>query len=61
MLFPLGLLFVLIQIVLLEASTNSPPQDPNVTFLKNVGESVAAFLSPMGKLLMVSSMSLRLA
>uniref|UniRef100_A0A8B9TVA3 Sequestosome 1 n=1 Tax=Anas platyrhynchos TaxID=8839 RepID=A0A8B9TVA3_ANAPL len=31
-----------------EASTNSPPQDPNVTFLKNVGESVAAFLSPMG-------------
>uniref|UniRef100_A0A8B9CLJ7 Sequestosome 1 n=1 Tax=Anser brachyrhynchus TaxID=132585 RepID=A0A8B9CLJ7_9AVES len=29
-------------------STNSPPQDPNVTFLKNVGESVAAFLSPMG-------------
>ncbi|XP_009993409.1 PREDICTED: sequestosome-1 [Chaetura pelagica] len=32
-----------------EASTNSqPPQDPNVTFLKNVGESVAAFLSPLG-------------
>ncbi|KGL74834.1 Sequestosome-1, partial [Tinamus guttatus] len=31
-----------------EASTNSQPQDPNVTFLKNVGESVAAFLSPLG-------------
>uniref|UniRef100_A0A7M4F014 Sequestosome 1 n=1 Tax=Crocodylus porosus TaxID=8502 RepID=A0A7M4F014_CROPO len=29
-------------------STNSQPQDPNVTFLKNVGESVAAFLSPLG-------------
>uniref|UniRef100_A0A8D0FBJ5 Sequestosome 1 n=1 Tax=Strix occidentalis caurina TaxID=311401 RepID=A0A8D0FBJ5_STROC len=24
------------------------PQDPNVAFLKNVGESVAAFLSPLG-------------
>ncbi|NXD09349.1 SQSTM protein, partial [Nothocercus nigrocapillus] len=31
-----------------QASTNSQPQDPNVTFLKNVGESVAAFLSPLG-------------
>ncbi|KYO20381.1 sequestosome-1 [Alligator mississippiensis] len=31
-----------------EPSTNSQPQDPNVTFLKNVGESVAAFLSPLG-------------
>ncbi|NWH31342.1 SQSTM protein, partial [Chloropsis hardwickii] len=31
-----------------DASTNSQPQDPNVTFLKNVGESVAAFLSPLG-------------
>ncbi|NXU57019.1 SQSTM protein, partial [Turnix velox] len=31
-----------------EASTNSQPQDPNITFLKNVGESVAAFLSPLG-------------
>ncbi|XP_051649845.1 sequestosome-1 isoform X1 [Manacus candei] len=31
-----------------EASTNNQPQDPNVTFLKNVGESVAAFLSPLG-------------
>ncbi|NXC87493.1 SQSTM protein, partial [Cercotrichas coryphoeus] len=40
-----------------EASTAAPsapaaegnqPQDPNVTFLKNVGESVAAFLSPLG-------------
>ncbi|NXN83158.1 SQSTM protein, partial [Bombycilla garrulus] len=31
-----------------EASTNSQPQDPNVTFLQNVGESVAAFLSPLG-------------
>ena len=31
-----------------EASTNSQPQDPHVTFLKNVGESVAAFLSPLG-------------
>ncbi|KAJ7316414.1 hypothetical protein JRQ81_002576 [Phrynocephalus forsythii] len=30
-----------------EASDNQP-QDPNVTFLKNVGESVAAFLSPLG-------------
>ncbi|XP_077182733.1 sequestosome-1 isoform X1 [Paroedura picta] len=30
-----------------EASSNQP-QDPNVTFLKNVGESVAAFLSPLG-------------
>uniref|UniRef100_A0A8C2SYH2 Sequestosome 1 n=1 Tax=Coturnix japonica TaxID=93934 RepID=A0A8C2SYH2_COTJA len=47
-LFPYGLLCVLTQIVLLEASTNSQPQDPNVTFLKNVGESVAAFLSPLG-------------
>lgn len=40
---------VLTEIVFLEASTNSQPQDPNVTFLKNVGESVAAFLSPLGK------------
>ncbi|XP_062976911.1 sequestosome-1 isoform X2 [Elgaria multicarinata webbii] len=30
-----------------EASSNQS-QDPNVTFLKNVGESVAAFLSPLG-------------
>uniref|UniRef100_A0A8B9TSS7 Sequestosome 1 n=1 Tax=Anas platyrhynchos TaxID=8839 RepID=A0A8B9TSS7_ANAPL len=30
------------------AASSHPPQDPNVTFLKNVGESVAAFLSPMG-------------
>lgn len=40
---------MLTEIVFLEASTNSQPQDPNVTFLKNVGESVAAFLSPLGK------------
>lgn len=52
-LFPCGLLCVLTQIILLEASTNSQPQDPNVTFLKNVGESVAAFLSPLGKWLTV--------
>ncbi|KAL8212053.1 UNVERIFIED_CONTAM: hypothetical protein K2H54_035864 [Gekko kuhli] len=30
-----------------ETSSNQS-QDPNVTFLKNVGESVAAFLSPLG-------------
>ncbi|NXD52898.1 SQSTM protein, partial [Corvus moneduloides] len=30
------------------AEGKSQPQDPNVTFLKNVGESVAAFLSPLG-------------
>lgn len=45
----LSSLCVLTEIVFLEASTNSQPQDPNVTFLKNVGESVAAFLSPLGK------------
>lgn len=49
MLFPSELLCVLTEVVFLEASTNSQPQDPNVTFLKNVGESVAAFLSPLGK------------
>ncbi|XP_054831900.1 sequestosome-1 isoform X2 [Eublepharis macularius] len=29
-------------------ASSSQSQDPNVTFLKNVGESVAAFLSPLG-------------
>ncbi|XP_042304522.1 sequestosome-1 isoform X1 [Sceloporus undulatus] len=31
-----------------QAASSNQPQDPNVTFLKNVGESVAAFLSPLG-------------
>uniref|UniRef100_A0A8D0DUY1 Sequestosome 1 n=1 Tax=Salvator merianae TaxID=96440 RepID=A0A8D0DUY1_SALMN len=31
-----------------QAPSSSESQDPNVTFLKNVGESVAAYLSPLG-------------
>ncbi|XP_032996160.1 sequestosome-1 [Lacerta agilis] len=31
-----------------EQASSSQSQDPNVTFLKNVGESVAAFLGPLG-------------
>ncbi|XP_061473308.1 sequestosome-1 isoform X2 [Rhineura floridana] len=31
-----------------EQDSGNKSQDPNVTFLKNVGESVAAFLSPLG-------------
>lgn len=30
-------------------SSSQPSPDPNVTFLQNVGESVAALLSPLGK------------
>ena len=32
-----------------ETKASGPPEDPSVNFLKNVGESVAAALSPLGK------------
>ena len=32
-----------------ETKASGPSEDPSVNFLKNVGESVAAALSPLGK------------
>lgn len=44
-----GYLFIPLSVFFPVSASVGPSEDPGMNFLKNVGESVAAALSPLGK------------